>query len=152
MNARRHGSPQAGPSGVKAPLGAFTLLEVLIAMGLFFLAVFAILDATNQSLRAARSLQINLPDASVFAANLYLTNRLEEGREPLNFAEAYGSDRIYPGWSCIREIRQIETNGLFQVDFIISGTSAGHAMVFTNSLLLWRPQSALSVPGLRRGR
>ena len=71
---------------------AFTLLEVLVAMGLFFLAIFAILDATNQSLRAARSLQINLPDASVFAADLYLTNRLEEGREPLDFADFYEAD------------------------------------------------------------
>jgi hypothetical protein len=124
---------------------------VLIAMGLFFLAIFAILDATNQSLRAARSLQLNLPDASVFAADLYLTNRLEEGREPLDFAEAYGAD-LYPGWTCIRDIIPFATNGLFQVDFIISGSSAGRPMVFTNTLLLWRPQSSSAVPGLRRGR
>jgi len=130
---------------------AFTLLEVLIAMGLFFLAIFAILDATNQSLRAARSLQINFPDASVFAADLYLTNRLEEGRTALSFEEAYEA-QIYPDFSCEQDIYTVGTNGLFQVDFIISGVSAGRPIVFTNSLLLWRPQSSSVVPGLRRGR
>ena len=132
-------------------LSAFTLLEVLIAMGLFFLAVFAILDATNQSLRAARSLQINLPDASAFAANLYLTNRLEEGRTPLSFLDVYEAD-LYPGFTCEQEITEVATNGLFQVDFVISGTSAGRPIVLTNTLLLWRPEATSVRPGLRRGR
>ena len=134
--------------GIERPQ-ACTLLEVLIAMGLFFLAVFAILDVTNQALRAARSLQINVPDASAFAAELYLTNRLEEGRTPLSFEDVYEAN-LYPGFSCEQDVREVGTNGLFQVDFIISGISAGRPLVYTNSMLLWRPESSMVVPGLRR--
>jgi hypothetical protein len=140
-----------GQPGCSRSLPGFTLLEVLIAMGIFFMAVFAILDATNQALRAARSLQVNLPDASAFAANLYLTNRLEEGRTALNFEDVYEAN-LYPGFTCERDIFLVGTNGLFQVDFVIAGVSAGRPVVLTNTLLLWRPQSASAIPGLSRGR
>jgi hypothetical protein len=115
-------------------------------MGLFFLAVFAILDVTAQSLRAARSLQIQVPDASTLAADLLLTNRLEEGVEKGNFGE------LYPGFEWSRETYERESNGLYQVDFVISGLIAGHHYQSTNSLLLWRPQSSAArrLPGARR--
>ena len=115
-------------------------------MGLFFMAVFAILDATNQSLRAARALQINLPDASALAADLYLTNRLEEGEESGDFGE------LYPDFTWRRVIYERETNGLFHVDFVIQGDIAGRPFSATNSVLLWRPGSSQSVPGLRSRR
>jgi hypothetical protein len=124
---------------------AFTLLEVMIAMALFFMAVFAILDATNQSLRAARSLRVNFPDASALAADLYVTNRLEEGELTGDFGE------LYPEFRWRRTIQERETNGLFQVEFIISGYSGGREMLYTNTLLLWRPESNRGLPGLRRG-
>jgi hypothetical protein len=124
---------------------AFTLLEVMVAMGLFFLAIFAILDLTAQSLRAARSLQVQIPDASTLAADLILTNALEEGVEFGDFGD------LYPGFEWSREIYERETNGLYQVDFVISGLLAGRPYQSTNSLLLWRPQASRSrLPGLRR--
>ena len=124
---------------------AFTLLEVLVAMALFFLAIFAILDLTAQSLRAARSLQIQVPDASSLAADLLLTNRLEEGVEFGDF------DVLYPGFEWRREIYERESNGLYQVDFVIRGALAGHPYESTNSLLLWRGgQASRRLPGLRR--
>jgi Tfp pilus assembly protein PilV len=127
-----------------AGLQGFTLLEVMVAMLLFFLATFAILDATNQSLRAARSLQVNLPDASMLAADLFLTNRIEEGETSGDFGE------LYPGFSWSSRIYERETNGLYHVDFILVGSVAGRPWVTTNSLLVWRPESARIVPGLRR--
>jgi len=133
----RNGEADAGREG-------FTLLEVMVAMLLFFLATFAILDATNQSLRAARSLQVNLPDASMLAADLFLTNRIEEGETSGDFGE------LYPGFSWTSRIHERETNGLYQVDFILVGSVAGRPLVTTNSLLVWRPESARIVPGLRR--
>jgi hypothetical protein len=111
---------------------------------LFFLAVFAILDATNQSLRAARSLQINLPDASILAADLFLTNRLEEGEISGDFGE------LYPDFHWTRRVYERETNGLYHVDFILVGSVAGRLHTTTNSLLVWRPESSRVVPGLRR--
>jgi hypothetical protein len=123
---------------------AFTLLEVMIAMGLFFIAVFAILDAVNQSLRAARSLQVKVPEISTLVADLVLTNRLEEGIERGDFGE------FYPGFVWTREIYEREPNGLYQVDFLIEGALAGRPFLSTNSLLLWRPESSRVMPGLRR--
>ena len=133
---------QNGAAG--AARQGFTLLEVMVAMLLFFLAVFAILDATNQSLRAARSLQINLPDASILAADLFLTNRLEEGEISGDFGE------LYPDFNWTRRVYERETNGLYQVDFILVGSVAGRLHTTTNSLLVWRPESSRVVPGLRR--
>lgn len=133
---------QNGAAG--AARQGFTLIEVMVAMLLFFLAVFAILDATNQSLRAARSLQINLPDASILAADLFLTNRLEEGEISGDFGE------LYPDFHWTRRVYERETNGLYHVDFILVGSVAGRLHTTTNSLLVWRPESSRVVPGLRR--
>lgn len=130
---------------MRAKERAFTLLEVMIAMALFFMAMFAILDATNQSLRAARSLRVNFPDASALAADLYVTNRLEEGELTGDFGE------LYPEFRWRRIIQERETNGLFQVEFVISGYSGGREMLYTNTLLLWRPESNRGIPGVRRG-
>lgn len=131
-------------SAAGAASQGFTLLEVMVAMFLFFLAVFAILDATNQSLRAARSLQLNLPDASMLAADLFLTNRLEEGESSGDFGE------LYPDFNWTRRIYERETNGLYQVDFILVGSIAGRPHATTNTVLVWRPESSQIVPGLRR--
>jgi len=138
------GSKGLPDSAVSSKGGGFTLLEVMVAMALFFLAVFAILDLTAQSLRAARSLQVQVPDASTLVADLWLTNQFEEGVEFGDF------DVLYPGFEWRREIYERETNGLYQVDFVIHGTLAGHPYESTNSVLLWRPQSARRLPGLRR--
>jgi Tfp pilus assembly protein PilV len=142
---RGHGVKPGGAVLAKLRTEAFTLLEVMMAMALFFMAVFAILDATSQSLRAARSLRVNFPDASALAADLYVTNRLEEGELSGDFGE------LYPEFRWRRSIQERETNGLFQVEFVISGQSGGREMVYTNTLLLWRPESNRGLPGLRRG-
>lgn len=123
---------------------AFTLLEVMIALALFFMAVFAILDATAQGLRAARSLQINVPDVSALVADFALTNRLEEGISEGDFGD------LYPDFTWSREVILVATNGLFQVDCTILGTVAGRPYRATTSLLLWRPDSGMITPGLRR--
>src|SRR4051794_17036530 len=60
----------------------FTLLEVLIAMSVFCIAVFAILDLTSRCLRSARSLQTSFVNVNSLAAELSLTNRLYEGPIP----------------------------------------------------------------------
>ncbi len=122
----------------------FTLIEVMIALAIFFMAVFAILDATSQALRAARSLQRNAPDVGSLAADLMLTNRLEEGVVEGDFGE------LYPGYAWTREIYEVATNGLFRVDFTIYGQPDGRHYEAKTSLLLWRPQSRSVVPGLRR--
>lgn len=63
-------------------VAAFTLLEVMIAVAIFFMATFAILNLVGSSVRAARSLEPFSLDASSVVAELSLTNRLEEGEIP----------------------------------------------------------------------
>jgi type II secretion system protein I len=117
---------------------AFTLIEVMIAMGIFFMAVFAILGLVTTNLRNARRLQDKPVDASMIIAQVWLTNAPTEGSGSGDFG------KIYPGykWSsnCV-ERQDFCTNGLFQIDFTVSGPSTrGQRGVETRmSVLQWNP-------------
>src|SRR5262249_10562008 len=52
-------------------LSAFTLIEVMIACGIFFMATFAILALVASSLRNARALQRGDVDAGMAAAQIF---------------------------------------------------------------------------------
>ncbi|MCL4180987.1 MAG: prepilin-type N-terminal cleavage/methylation domain-containing protein [Verrucomicrobia bacterium] len=122
----------------------FTLLEVMIAMALFFMAIFAILGVVSQGLAAARILQSEAPDAGSLAAELFLADRLEEGWEEGDFGE------LHPDFLWRREITEVGTNGLFRVDFTIVGVRGQGIAELQSSMLLWRPESSSAVPGVRR--
>ncbi len=125
---------------------AFSLLEVMIALGIFFIAIFAILDLTSRNLRAARSLQPLNVDASSLAGELSLTNRLEEGPLPSDLISQF--EDLYPGYTCHGEIYEVFTNGLFQVDFEVVGVKERTVVASTMSILLYRPASSgLMRPG-----
>lgn len=119
---------------------AFTLLEVMIALAIFFMAVFTILDSTSQSLSAARLLQQKevMPDARFLLADLWPTNKLEEGIEEGDFGD------LYPEFTWIRETTLIGTNGLFRVDFTIQGVVGRRPLESKASVQLWAPDSQVS--------
>ncbi len=129
---------------------AFSLVEVMIAMALFFMATFAILSLTSQSLSAAARLQRQHVDIGGLAAELCLTNRLEEGSDSGDFGD------IYPGVTWTRDIREVSSNGLYRVDFFVTAPppnrrSRGPSTVETLSILVYRPTSAGSrIGGMRR--
>jgi hypothetical protein len=129
---------------IRRRLHAFTLLEVMFALALFFISVFAILAVVSQGLGAARSLQSDAPDAGNLAAELLLADRLEEGWEEGDFGE------LHPGFRWRREITEVGTNGLFRVDFTIGGVRAGSIVESKTSMLLWRPDSSSVIRGIRR--
>src|SRR5206468_9215113 len=89
----------------RAWICAFTLLEVMIALTIFFLAIFTILGSVSRSLGAARSLQQKFPDISALVADLMLTNKLEEGTIEGDFGD------LYPGYTWRRETYLKATNG-----------------------------------------
>lgn len=113
-------------------VSAFTLLEVMIAIAIFFMAVFAILDLVMQSIRAAHSLNQMGPTAGMVAAELSMTNKLEVGGESGDFGE------LYPDYSWAREVSMWGTNGMFQVDILVM---KGDAEDSSMSILLYRPES-----------
>jgi type II secretion system protein I len=114
----------------------FTLLEVSIAMALFFMAVFAILSLVAGTLRNARVLQEPQVDASMLAAELALTNKLAEASDSGDFGDAY------PNYSWSRDIQEVGTNGLFEVDWTVHHhTRIGKGGETKMSVLFWRPES-----------
>ena len=95
---------------------AFTLLEVMIACGIFFMASFAILALVAGTLRNARALQRGDVDAGMAAAQLYptlRTNRDEFGSASGDFGETY------PDCSWETDTEEAGTNGLVQVDIVV---------------------------------
>src|SRR5438093_299958 len=150
----RHRSAESGGDSMKcampdsglhdrALVSAFTLLEVMVALAIFFMAIFAILGTVSRGLGAARSLQQKFPDIDALAAELMLTNKLEEGTIDGDFGD------LYPGYTWRRDINLKNTNGLFQVDFIIQSSKGRQSVAWKNSILLWRPDSPVSTFGRR---
>lgn len=98
---------------------AFTLMEVMIATGILFMCLFAVLALTSNALVTARKLQQHKPiDAGTVASVIYVelinTNRLDEGPIDVDW-----EDILPPGYKGDAEITSIGTNGLGQVDFLV---------------------------------
>ena len=115
----------------------------MIAMGIFFMAVFSILAMVSNGLRNATALQEMPVDASMLAAELAVSNRLEEASDSGDFGD------IFPGYRWIREITEVGSNGLYQVDFAVIHDVRGRPTETHMSILLYRPGSQ-SRGGLRR--
>jgi hypothetical protein len=119
---------------------AFSLLEVMIAVSIFFMATFSILALVSRCLSQARSLQPMQVDANMVAAELSLTNRLEEGPIPAEVIERF--QHLYPNYTCGGTITEVGTNGLFEVFIEVGGVTAGkHLMRSENRVQLFRPLS-----------
>lgn len=125
---------------------AFTLLEVMIASGILFISLFAILGLLATTLRNARGLQRAPVDAGMLAAELSLTNKLSEGSDAGDF-KSYGD--AYADYRWTREIFQAETNGLFAVDFVVYRRGKGQSPESHMTILLFRPESPLTPGRLR---
>ena len=96
---------------------AFTLIEVMIACGIFFMATCAILGLVSTTLRNARGLQRGDVDAGMAAAQIYQT--LKTNRQ----AEISGSGdfgNAYPDYKFEYQSQQYQSNGLLQVDIIVT--------------------------------
>ena len=120
-------------------VSAFTLLEVMIAMFLFFTAVFSILALTSQCLQSARILKQHGPSIGKVAGELVLTNMLEEGLEEGDFL-----DDGFKDYRWARETTIYGTNGFFQVDIVVYNKKGVDSKL---SMLLYRPDSKPSTLG-----
>lgn len=134
---------------------AFSLLEVMIALGIFFMCIFSILAVVTRGLQQARSLQPLQTDARSAIAFLSMTNRLEEGPLAAEVVQAFEAEN--PGYTIAGEIYEVATNGLFRIDFTVGGASGGPkkvAVTTESSILLFRPLSTSTrfggPTGLRR--
>jgi hypothetical protein len=116
---------------------AFTLVEVMIAMGIFFMAIFAILTLVSSSIRNARALQHPPIDARSIIAIMWLTNGVVEGSGSGDFGD------LYPGytWESNAIARDdLPTNGMYEVDFTVNGPNDGGQRYQSQMWVLqWNP-------------
>ncbi len=125
---------------------AFSLLEVLIALGIFFMAMFTILGMVSSSLRSARNLRRLQVDAGMVAAQLLIqTNRFNEGTVSGDFGQ------LYQDYTFSYDCTMVETNGLMQFDIKVFHRGTGQP-VDTASILLFSPESAALTLGGPRFR
>jgi len=118
--------------------GGFTLIEVMVALGIFFMALFTILGLVSNSLRNARALQRKQVDCGQVAAQVYFrlsnTNQVEEGVESGDFGD------MYPEHDWTTDSYEVATNGLYRVDMIVQRRSGG--TVESKMSILVFPQNA----------
>ena len=106
------------------------MASAILAVGLG-----GILMICSNGLRTARILDRVHVDAGSLAALVSLTNRLEEGVDSGTFGD------LYPGYRWSREIREVATNGLFQVDFLVFHSGDARGTESRMTILLHRPMS-----------
>jgi Tfp pilus assembly protein PilV len=113
---------------------AFSLLEVMIAIGIFFMCIFVILSLVSSSLKNARRLERPMVDAAMLASELSLTNQIVETSQSGDFG------KLYPGYTWTADISEVLTNRLFQVDYVVARNDTKEA-VQKMSVLFYRPKS-----------
>ena len=114
---------------------AFSLMEVMIAMFIFFVCIFGILELVSQNLRTVRILQKPRVDIGSLAAQLTLTNKLEEGVTTGSFGD------LYPNCTWAQNVTFVSTNGLFRVDFTVTEMVGATAVETKLSVLTYKPDS-----------
>ena len=93
---------------------AFSLMEVMIAISIFFAASFIILALVSSGLRTARLLRNERPNCGLLAAEMTLTNTLEEGVETGDFGN------LYRDYNWRREITASDSQtGMVNIAFFI---------------------------------
>lgn len=134
--------PSSRPVGRR--VGAFTLLEVMIAMGLFFIASFAVLSLVSSSLNNVRRMQRPLVDASPVLARFAATNSLIEGVYQGSLGDPELLGREYSGFNWRAVVMEVGSNHLYSVECIVTAAGGNREEVARQGTLLYRP---LSPPG-----
>ncbi len=108
--------PQPSPR----PARAFSLLEVMIAIAIFFVASFAILDLISTSLNNVRRLQRPSVDASPVLATWIATNSWVEGHYHGSLGDENMLGKEYRDFNWDLDIIEIASNHLYLADCVIT--------------------------------
>ena len=93
---------------------AFTLIEVMVATTIFFMAMFAILGVLSAGVHAATLLRKSGPTAGMVASFFVISNKLDEGSVTGDFDDIVD----YQGYKWVSDAQEI-TNGLFIMNFTV---------------------------------
>ena len=132
---------------------AFTLVEVLIAVAIFVIAIFSILHLVNQGLSLVRTMQQQRPDLGALAAKTLVELPEPDGtlatglQEPLD--EDFGGNgggefALYPNARWQRDIVSLDaTNGLYQATIRVEEqVEGGEPIEYQLRYLMFRPDLA----------
>jgi type II secretory pathway pseudopilin PulG len=120
---------------IKGQSDAFTLIEVMVAVAIFFMAMFALLGVMSAGVHAAAILRNSGPTAGMIAAQMSVSNQLEPG----SLTGTFDDVPIYQEYHWVSDCEPVTTNGLFQMDFVV--VDASGVQVSTMSTLFYRPDS-----------
>lgn len=120
---------------------AFTLLEVMVAIAIFFVAAFAILGLVSTSLDSVRRIERPSVDASPVLARYAATNSLVEGvyQGSLGDPELLGKD--YRDYNYVVGIEEIRSNHLYSVECKITSALGTRQVISDMTTILYRPHS-----------
>jgi type II secretory pathway pseudopilin PulG len=130
---------------------AFTLVEVMVAITIFFMAMFAILGVLSSGVHAASILRTSGPTAGMVAAEYYATNSLEEGSDTGDFDDIPVYQKA--GWRWVSEKVDLTDEGvtnMWRVLIVVvdpNGTESSRLQV-----LLYKPGGNKNRMGLQQQR
>ena len=123
------------------PTTAFSLLEVMIAIAVFFISAFAILGLISSSLDNVRRLQRPTVDASPVLARYAATNRLVEGSYSGNLGDPDLLGKEYRDFNYLVDVVEVASNHLYGVRCVITPSSGRREVISDLSTVLYKPQS-----------
>ena len=119
----------------KQTIRAFTLAEVLIAVAIFVVAIFAILQLVGQGLELVRVMQQQRPDMGALAAKTLVELPEPDGTLATGLTEPMDEDfggngggefTLYPDARWQRDIMSLDaTNGLYQATVTVEEQVGG---------------------------
>jgi len=114
---------------------AFTLIEVMLAITIFFMAMFAILGVLSSGVHAASILRTSGPTAGMVAGQYYVTNEIVEGSDAGDFSDIAG----YEGYTWRSEAVEVDTNGLYKMEIVVIDPRGNQSSIL--NVLLYKPGS-----------
>jgi prepilin-type N-terminal cleavage/methylation domain-containing protein len=119
----------------------FTLLEVMIAIAIFFVGSFAILDLISASLSNARRLQKPSVDASPVLATWMATNSWVEGHFHGSLGDENMLGKAYNDYVWDLDIVEISSNHLYGAVCTITSAGGKHDPVSRMTTVAYKPAS-----------
>ena len=137
----------------KKDIMAFTLAEVLIAVFIFVVAIFAILQLVGQGLQLVRVMQQQRPDLGALAAKTLVELPEPDGALATGLSEPMDEDfggngggrfTLYPDARWQRDIMSLDaTNGLYQAIVTVEEqVGDGDLAEYQIRFLMFRPDVA----------
>lgn len=130
---------------------AFTLIEVMVAIALFFMCTFAILGLTSQLLKNARIFQSKRSPGVALVHGWYTskTNRVTEGEVNVEFSDISPDlGELYRDYYAVISAAPSEemTNGLWNVSYTVFNRRT-HQVDSAVNTFYWDPASRSSKQG-----